>query len=222
MHGKSRIFQPVRSAVSRVLLTGFCLLSPLAQAQDEAFLSCAEFSDRTERVLCLEDALEAAVQARDARQAQPATPARVAPAAPPAPAVARTAPQTVQPAPQTSAPAVPAPRATASTATQATEQDDSSLIDDVFGWFGRDRDGDDADAPEIAETMSATVAELELFKPDVWTITLDNGQVWRQIYASRYNLRAGDTVSITRANGRVQYRLEAERFNGFIQVERLR
>ncbi|MEY4642071.1 MAG: hypothetical protein RLZZ227_2065 [Pseudomonadota bacterium] len=93
-------------------------------------------------------------------------------------------------------------------------------MDKAIGWFARERDTGEAQAP--AETMSATVSELEFLKPQILTITLDNGQVWRQLYASRYNLRTGDAVKITRTMGRVQYRLEAERFNGYIQVERLR
>ena len=76
--------------------------------------------------------------------------------------------------------------------------------------------------PEIAEMMQASVTVLDLYKPDVWTITLDNGQIWRQVYADRFNLRVGDAITITRKTGRVQYQLEADRFNGFIRVERLR
>ena len=70
--------------------------------------------------------------------------------------------------------------------------------------------------------MDEQVTELEYYKPDVVTITLSNGQIWRQLYASRFNLRVGDDIHIYRSSGNQQYRLEAERFNGIIRVERLR
>lgn len=87
----------------------------------------------------------------------------------------------------------------------------------LFGLINRD-----GEPEQPVESMQARVAALDYFKPDVLTITLENGQVWRQKYARRYNLREGDDVRIYGTNWGVQFRLEAERFNGFIQVERVR
>lgn len=193
----------IRAPLCALFVTILCS-SPAAVAQDESFLRCAEFSERDARIACLEQALEAAVAAR-AAEAAPVT---------------ASIPATQAPAPvAATSPPAPAPTTASGEASPAAKP---GLLNDVFGWFGRDRNAGDANAPKIAESMEAVVANIDFHKPDVRTITLDNGQVWRQLYAERYNLRVGDRILITRATGRLQYRLEAERFNGFIRVERLR
>lgn len=182
-----------------LLLASSSLLPGVSYAQDEAFLQCADLSDREARVSCLETALDAAVRERAAAEAAPSA----APSTPAAPAIS-------------AAPVAPAAPVAAAPAQEAAAEERRF---DLFGFFERQREAKPA---EPSETMDGRVAELKFYKPDIWTVTLENGQVWRQIYAKRYNLREGDAVKIYSTNWGQQYRLEAERFNGFIQVERLK
>ena len=52
-------------------------------------------------------------------------------------------------------------------------------------------------------------------------ITLENGQVWKQVIDKRYELRAGQTVRIYPTRWGSDYRLSVEDLNGFIQVQRI-
>jgi type IV secretory pathway VirB10-like protein len=193
--------------VKALVLSSICIFPLTGVAQDEAFLLCANLTDRAARVSCLENALERAVEERDAGQAQPAAPAA---------AVQTPQPQQQAPAVRAAAPAAPAPATTA----EAAQEESRGF--DLFGLFERERDEEAEKEQQAANTMHAKVAELDFYKPDVLTITLDNGQIWRQLYARRHNLREGDAISIYQSGWGKQFRLEAERFNGFIQVERLR
>ena len=179
-----------------VLLASLSLLPAASYAQDEPFLACAEFSNRDARISCLETALETAVKNRDAATTAQARTGVTTPAA-------RSSATAVTPAP------VPVE------ATVATEPRDQKL----FGLFGREREEESA---KPVDTLQASVAKLEYYKPDVLTITLDNGQVWRQSSASRFNLQKDDAVRIYATRWGKNYRLEAERFNGYIQVSRIR
>ena len=58
--------------------------------------------------------------------------------------------------------------------------------------------------------------------PSGWIITLDKGQVWRQMIGKRYDLRNGQEVRIYPSAWGKAYRLSAEDNSGFIQVERIR
>ena len=193
------------------LLVFISLLPAAGHAQDAALLACADVADRDARLSCLEAALETAVRNRDAATASPA-PAQMAGSA--AQTTSVVTPTVATPAVVTSVESVaPTPAPTAETATEDTGRFN------LFGLLDRQRD----EQPEQpVETIEEQVTELEYYKPDVVTITLSNGQIWRQLYASRFNLRVGDDIHIYRSSGNQQYRLEAERFNGIIRVERLR
>lgn len=198
-----------RSIAAFPLIMTLCLFSLNSKAQDDAFLRCADFADRGARIACLEDALEAAVAARSARTNQPQPPA-----------VAQQPPAQAPVAPAAPALAVPARDPSAAPKEEEREEQGGFAL---FGFFDRAREERQArEEQQKSETMQAKVADLSFYKPDVLTITLDNGQVWRQIYVRRYNLREGDAVNIYQPGWGEQFRLEAERFNGFIQVERLR
>lgn len=67
-----------------------------------------------------------------------------------------------------------------------------------------------------------TVTGLERLLPHVWDVTLASGQVWRQVDSRPYNLREGDEVRIYPSRWGRNYRLSAQRLEGFIQVRRLR
>jgi hypothetical protein len=172
------------------------LLPVTAAAQHEAFLRCADFSEREARVQCLEAALEQALRNNSSPSAT---------TVPSASANSTTQTATVDNAP-------PIARQT----TKAEEPKSKSF--ELFGLFNRDNAPEPSKALEI---MQATITDLKFYKPDVWTITLDNGQIWRQLYSKRYGLRVNDAIKIYKPDWAEQFRLEAERFNGFIQIERL-
>ena len=57
---------------------------------------------------------------------------------------------------------------------------------------------------------------------DGWLITLSSGQVWRQMYNKRYNLKEGQDVKIAPSSWGNAFRLSVKELGGFIQVERVR
>lgn len=81
---------------------------------------------------------------------------------------------------------------------------------------------DFSDEPERAPELHAVVAALREREPNQYLITLENGQMWRQMRPARYPLRAGHAVRIYPTGWGSSYRLTAEELNGYIQVERIR
>jgi hypothetical protein len=74
-------------------------------------------------------------------------------------------------------------------------------------------------ASESGEIVG-TIAALRETAPDTYLITLDNGQIWRQVASKRYRLLTGMDVRIYSGWGN-SLRLTAVGANGFIQVERI-
>jgi hypothetical protein len=72
-----------------------------------------------------------------------------------------------------------------------------------------------------ADESIGTIVALRETTPDKYLITLDNGQVWRQVATKRYRLQTGMDVRIYPGWGN-SLRLTAVDANGFIQVERAR
>ena len=58
--------------------------------------------------------------------------------------------------------------------------------------------------------------------PAGWLITLESGQVWRQMNSKRYRLREGQEVKIKPARWGNSYRLSVSQLGSFIQVERVK
>ena len=89
--------------------------------------------------------------------------------------------------------------------------------------FGRDQSGsarvdvNDQGGRELVDT----VASIKALSPSMFEITLDSGQVWRQMINKRYPIRVGDTVTIRSTRWGSSYRLTSERVSGFIQVVRV-
>jgi len=123
-----------------------------------------------------------------------ATPASAANRAPPAPAAPAPTPQPAATIPA----AVPAP---------------------VTAEPGRERD---RRAEPLPPEVVAKVAQLRETVPNTWTITLDNGQVWRQTTPKPIALRPGMEVRLSATNWGSSYRLTAAALRTFIQVERVR
>lgn len=187
-----------------------CVPAQQAFAQDSAFLACERFTDRGQRIACLEDALEAATAEDSAAEAvRPAPAERPAAASAPAPAAPAPAPAPAAPAP------APAPAAAAPAT--AADAEDSSLLERLRG-FGRATLSSDA---EGQDQLHDTITALEQ-RRGLWVVTLSSGQVWRQSYPRTLHLREGDQVTIYQAGIGNGYRLSTERLSGFIRVERVR
>jgi hypothetical protein len=75
---------------------------------------------------------------------------------------------------------------------------------------------------EEAQVITGTVASVRETIPNNYTITLEDGQVWRQTYPEKYRLRAGDRVTIYPTRWGTSFRLESESTRGYIQVARVR
>lgn len=74
---------------------------------------------------------------------------------------------------------------------------------------------------EDGAELVGTVASLEQLGPNLWVVTLDGGQQWRQMLTKRYALQVGDEVRIYSTRWGSAYRLSSERLGGYIQVERI-
>jgi hypothetical protein len=66
-----------------------------------------------------------------------------------------------------------------------------------------------------------TVASVREINASMLEVTLQGGQVWRQMISKRYPLREGDEVTIRPTIWGQSYRLTAKRLEGFIQVQRI-
>jgi hypothetical protein len=70
---------------------------------------------------------------------------------------------------------------------------------DEFGADGIKRSDSERKADSAPRSMTAAVTEARESRPNVFRVTLDNGQVWQQMdMDSLFTVRAGDTVQIER------------------------
>jgi len=182
---------------------------------DSAFLACARFADRGQRIACLEDALESALAARStAAQASGAPGSPVVPTSTaPTPAATTTSTPTASTAPL---PAASAPAVTVDTPAAAVAG--PSLLDRVR-TFGRNTDvtTDESGTERLHDSITALEKRNEL-----WIVTLASGQIWRQSVARPLNLRVGDDIEIFQEGIGNGFRLSTSRLSGFIRVERVR
>jgi hypothetical protein len=77
---------------------------------------------------------------------------------------------------------------------------------------------DESDAGEIFGTITA----LRELSPDMWVITLDNGQVWQMNQSKPYPLRVGLEARVYETRWGNAYRLSVPEHGGFVQVRRAR
>ncbi|MBY6225433.1 hypothetical protein [Ferrimonas balearica] len=114
-------------------------------------------------------------------------------------AAGRTVPAAVAPAadPVAAAPAVVAPQA------------------DPEAEFGTTKP-----KPEAVDAITSAVTKVTTNPYGQWTLTLENGQRWRQTESRRYKVKSGDTVTIERAS-LGSFLLSAEGRNGSTRVKRL-
>ena len=200
--------------------------SILANAQEaDAFLACAEITDRVERVICLEEALESATatQAADTAVVEDTPETEVEDFGTSPGAVTETANVVERGAEERRSffrlPRLPSLFGGGDDAPESDAMNAEPVEENAVESFGREArvvvnmDGQDELQDVITELLEAN--------PNMWLIRLASGQVWRQTHPKRLNLREGDTVSIYPSRWGENYRLQTPRLSGFIQVLRV-
>ncbi|MFZ8929461.1 MAG: hypothetical protein EBS81_07135 [Gammaproteobacteria bacterium] len=214
----------------RKVFLGIFLTFPAGfiQAQSlEDFLACADFTDRVERVICLEEALEAASAASESAEVgeTPTTVEDFGQATEAAVASEDDSKNGRGILPRIRMPSIGGifgrnrDEETEQTVEEERAANDKTESESSVESFGRERARVVANA-DGTEELRDVVAELDTYR-NMLVITLESGQVWRQTHSRRFNLRVGDAVSISPSRWGESFRLEAERLNGFIQVGRM-
>ena len=165
--------------MTRLTAKSFAILACLvpgaaafADALQDELRVCRDLTDDDARLICYDAAVD---RSRQSAYSRPAP----APAKPPAPA-----------------PAEAVSSAAATTAAASLSQED------LFGKSGDEveRTVEEATGSERIDSLSATVSKLHQYSYGKVLITLDNGQVWKQVDTSNLRLRVGDAVDIERAS----------------------
>lgn len=78
------------------------------------------------------------------------------------------------------------------------------------------------EASAEVEEITSVIADLRERVPNSYLITLENGQIWRQVQPRFYALRTGQNVRIYQGGWTDSFRLTVPELNGFIRVERVR
>ena len=194
-------------AVSGILL----LAASLVSAQKLVDISsCVGIVKDTERFACYENL---------ARQSGASPPAQSAQSAQSAKQEAQSAPAATAATPAPAPPTNSAVHAATSQSSPApATSTDSSRIAAFGAAIGKAllQTGNDGQ-----EMLLDTVTTAKYYKPDIWQVTLSSGQIWRQMNARDFTMRAGDKVQIYPSGWGKSYRLSVEGRSGFIQVERL-
>ena len=167
--------------MTRFLAQSFAILAmtlPAAASADalrDELRVCRDLPDDDARLICYDAAVDRSRQS---------TYSRPAPAAEPSP------------------PAAPREPAAAPAATAASGAAAGLSQEDLFGKTSDEveRTVEEATGDARIDSLSATVTKLQEYTWDKVLITLDNGQVWKQIDASSLRLRVGDAVEIERAS----------------------
>ncbi len=145
-----------------------------ADALHDELRVCRDLADDDARLICYDAALDRSRQSGYSR-----------------PAAAAEKPASEAPAEPASAPGTVAASGAAVNLSQ----------EDLFGKTGDEvgRTVEEATGSKPIDSLSATVTKLQQYSYDKVLITLDNGQLWRQVDASNLRLRSGDAVVIERA-----------------------
>lgn len=113
-----------------------------------------------------------------------------------------------------------APAATAEAALPAASSGDADV--DSFGRRDRSAAAARVETNEDGkQELVDTVASIKTLTQNMLEVTLESGQVWRQMTTKRYPLQVGDSVVIRPTIWGKSYRLTAARISGFIQVQRV-
>jgi hypothetical protein len=185
--------------------------SPALTAEDAAARAgrCAAIADSLERLMCYDGIFRHPGQgsAAAAPSAARATAPLPAPVAAPAPVTA----------PPPAAPAMPASVAAADAGNAAAS---------AVAGFGAEqiRRSSREQEVEVPRTLVAQVTQVHETRPNVYRMTLDNGQVWQQMdMDSRFDVRAGDTVEINRGRmGGYRMARQSRGGSGWVRVNRVK
>jgi hypothetical protein len=154
------------------------LIVPAAASADalrDELRVCRDLPDDDARLICYDAAVD---RSRQSTYSSPAPASESPPAAAPA-----------EPA---GTPGTAAAAAATGTLTQ----------EDLFGKTGDEveRTVEEATGDQRIDSLSATVTKLREYAYNKVLITLDNGQVWKQVDTSSLRLRVGDAIDIERAS----------------------
>lgn len=190
-----------------VLGLGVAAGSPaLAQSEQRLMVDvgpCVDIQSTLERFECYESRVEAA---RDSGGGASTSPSR------------HSSRETIIPSPSPR----PEPEQRQQTADRnSTRQDQSRDVadEDSFGLQERRREEREE---EKRQELRSTITALEETVPNSYLITLENGQVWRQMRPERYRIQVGHDVRIYPSPFGSSFRLSADELRGFIQVERVK
>jgi hypothetical protein len=200
-----------RTAIAALAACGAAAASASAQDGPTVERCRSELTDAA-RFACLEAAVNAYERGPEAAAPSP-TPAPGATIAPlaPAPTSAATAPSGAA----TAAVAAPAPSPVV-----ASDEPTGIGAEQVVARRGGDRDDEEREPPTEARIVAHSIhgyAQLE--------VTLDNGQVWRQLQGDneRIRLRGDDPIAVSiRESQFGGYRMQLADPRREIQVERIR
>lgn len=99
------------------------------------------------------------------------------------------------------------------------ERRENPQANDELGNFGKPK-AQIVTNSDGKQVMFDRIAKLQKISTG-WAVTLDSGQIWRQMYNKRYNLRVGQEVKIEPAIWGDAYHLTVKDLGGFIQVKRI-
>lgn len=113
------------------------------------------------------------------------------------------------------------PRAEQATRAETTAPQPAATTGNAVADFGRTQSTARVVEGANGSELIAKIAALEARGPNMWIVTLDNGQRWQQMLTKRYALQIGDEVRIYPTRWGEAYRLGSERLGSYIQVKRI-
>lgn len=121
----------------------------------------------------------------------------------------------------------PAAPATGVPATPGTTPAPAPAMPDQESLFGAEslkRPVGGSDADKAPRSLTATVSQVRQTRPNVFRVTLANGQVWQQMdMDSTFHVEAGDTVEIDRGRmGGYRMARTSNGGSGWVRVNRLK
>ena len=145
-----------------------------ADALRDELRVCRDLTDDEVRLVCYDAAVD---RSKKGAYSEPTSGTEITPAA---------------------APAEPA----ASAAVAATGAAASLSQEDLFGMTSEEveRTVGEATGSERIDNLNSTVTKLQQYSYNKVLITLENGQVWKQVDTSNLRLRVGDAVEVERAS----------------------
>ncbi|WP_394130184.1 hypothetical protein [Shewanella maritima] len=179
-------------------------LNAFAQSPLEQQISaCTQYSDKLERLICFD------------KVAQSITSSQAGSVAVQSPSVNSNQPVQVASPQVAASQAVPTTQVTSPQVAVATSQ--TKTVAQQQAEFGLKQ----APVEAKVEKLYATVTESKKDQYGAFIVTLDNGQVWKQIESRRYKVKQGETVYIEAA-ALGSFILGTDKRNTTIRVKRIK